>query len=196
MSEQRFPLRTLLFVSVAINLVVIGAAIGVAVSGARLHRGVAPPGVGPGPRAFMGALPPEKVEEIRQRLTAAWQANAPERDAARAARLEVFRLVSQDKFDEPGVRAAMAQVRAADARLTEKNQDALIVVLKDLDPRQRVVALGAILRGRGGHAFGEGRHGHGMRDRSLGEEPARDVSGAAPPGLAPPRAGPPAAPAP
>jgi uncharacterized membrane protein len=182
MSEQRFPVRTLLFVSVAINLLLVGAAIGVAASGARLHRGVAPPGVGPGPRAFMGALPPEKAEDIRKRLTAAWQANAPERDAARAARLEVFRLVSQDKFDEPALRAALAQVRAADARLTEKNQDAVIAVLKDLEPRQRVVALAAILRGRAARALDQGGRGRFMRDGR--------------PDMAPPADGPPTPPAP
>jgi uncharacterized membrane protein len=148
MSVGGFPWKTLLFVSAALNVLIVGAVIGVGVSGARLQRPVPPSeaDMTVGTKAFMGALPPEKAPEIRQKLTKAWTENGTERTAARDARQDLFALVSKDEFDEPAIRAALAKVRAADEALTAKNQDAVIDVLKDLQPRQRAAALRAILR--------------------------------------------------
>jgi uncharacterized membrane protein len=180
MSGSAFPTRTLLFISLALNLVIIGAVIGVVISGARLHR-AAPPGWAAGPRAFMGALPDERSRAVRARLEAAWGDSKAERDAARDARAALLNVISQDKFDEAAVRAALAKMREADDALTAKNQDAVIGVLKDLPPRERIAALGAILRARGPGGMGPrpfraGRDRAGMMGR-----PAPGDGGGPPP---------------
>ncbi|UPT61554.1 MAG: hypothetical protein M0D54_14205 [Hyphomonadaceae bacterium JAD_PAG50586_4] len=70
MSEQRFPWRTLLFVSVAVNLLVIGGIAGALASGVRVQRDNPEAIVArmPGPRAFMAALPAETRVKVRAEL--------------------------------------------------------------------------------------------------------------------------------
>ena len=182
MSGSTFPTRTLLLISLAVNLLLVGAAVGVVVSGARLHRG-APGGAWTGPRAFLGALPNEHASKIRVQLEAAWGDSKGEREAARAARTDLMNVINQDKFDEAAVRTALAKMRQADDALAAKNQDTVIGVLKDLPPRERIAALGAILRARGGggmgpRSFRDGQHG----GRSMMPPP----DDGAPPGAPPP----------
>lgn len=188
MSESKFPTRTLLLISLALNVLIVGAAVGVFVSGARLHRGEGPPGIGPGPRAFMGALPREKRQDIRKQLADAWRDNKAERDEAAQARMALLSVLSAEKFDEAAVRAALARVRDADGRLVSKNQDAVIAVIRDLPPQERLAAIGAILRGRAGMGPGMGpgigqgqRRWGGRRDGMMGPPPPDAPAPEAPP---------------
>ena len=56
--------------------------------------------------------------------------------------------MTQETFDDAKVRAALAKVRAADEALATKNQDAVLGVLKDLEPRERAAAIMGLVRGR------------------------------------------------
>ncbi|HVK80360.1 MAG TPA: periplasmic heavy metal sensor, partial [Verrucomicrobiae bacterium] len=116
MSEQRFPWRTLLFVSAAINLLVIGGIAGALASGARIERDDPEAIVArmPAPRAFMAALPPETRVKIRAELVNSWVETREARVEARNARRDAFAAAGAEPFDAAAVKAAFARMRTAD----------------------------------------------------------------------------------
>ena len=80
----RFPWRTLLFISLALNLLIVGAVAGAWGAGVRLQREANARAVVermPGPRAFLRALPPETRAMMRQRAGGSW---GESREARRA----------------------------------------------------------------------------------------------------------------
>ncbi len=147
MSESRFPWRTLLFVSLALNLLVAGAIGGAFLSGVRVER---EGGAGavverlPGPRAFLRALPEETRALMRQKLADSWQATRETRQAAIEARRDAFAAASEEPYDVARVRAAFARLRAADQAAIAVFHDDLAEAFGELTPEQRREALAAL----------------------------------------------------
>jgi uncharacterized membrane protein len=146
MSEQRFPWRTLLFVSVAVNLLVIGGIAGALASGVRVQRDNPEAIVArmPGPRAFMAALPAETRVKVRAELVNSWVETREARAAAREARRAAFVAAATEPFDAERVKAAFAQLRAADQAAIGVFHDNMIDAFAALSPEERAAALEAL----------------------------------------------------
>ena len=148
MSEQRFPWRTLLFLSVAANLLIVGAVAGALGAGVRLER--QPPGAVvdrmPGPRAFLAALPPETRAKMRAELIESWDATRDARRAAIQARRDAFAAASAEPYDVDNVRAAFARLRAADQAAVGVFHDNIVEAFGELSPEERREALAALRR--------------------------------------------------
>ena len=146
MSEQRFPWRTLLFVSVAVNLLVIGGIAGALASGVRVQRDNPEAIVArmPGPRAFMAALPAETRAKVRAELVDSWIETRETRVAAREARRAAFAAAAAEPFDAERVKAAFAQLRAADQTAIGVFHDNMIDAFAALSPEERAAALEAL----------------------------------------------------
>ena len=142
MSEQRFPWRTLLFVSVAVNLLVIGGIAGALASGVRVQRDNPEAIVArmPGPRAFMAALPAETRAKVRAELVDSWIETRETRVAAREARRAAFAAAAAEPFDAERVKAAFAQLRAADQTAIGVFHDNMIDAFAALSPEERATA--------------------------------------------------------
>jgi uncharacterized membrane protein len=150
MSERVFPMRTLLFVSLAVNLLAIGGIAGAFLSGARLQQPAPEPEPTtlverlPGPRAFLAALPPETRVKMRQELAASWRESRETRQAAAQARRDAFAIVEQQPFDPARVKAAFAQMRAADQATLGVFHDNIIDVFANMEEGERRVAIEAL----------------------------------------------------
>lgn len=146
MSEGRFPVRALLFVSLALNILVMGAFGGAYVAGARLQRPMDQALVQrlPGPRAFMAALPSEARAEMRQRLRQSWRETRVQREEARAARVAAFEAAAAEPFDSVAVRAAFARLRAADQAAIGAFHDVVVDAFAEMSPEERATALEAL----------------------------------------------------
>lgn len=140
MSDRRFPWRTLLFVSVAINLVGLGALVGAYAAGVRVQREQAPEAVAeriPGARAFLAALPPELQPDIRRELGESWRATRDLRRAAAQARGEAYAAAAAEPYDVERVRSEFAELRAADQAVVGVFHDNIAGVFARLSPEQR-----------------------------------------------------------
>lgn len=148
MSEQsRFPWRTLLFVSLALNLLIIGAVAGAAGAGVRLQREASRAAVVermPGPRAFLRALPPETRVIMRRELADSWDESREARRAAIQARRDAFAAAATEPYDAARVRAAFERLRAADQAAIAAFHDNVVEAFGDLSPEQRREALEAL----------------------------------------------------
>lgn len=147
MSESRFPWRTLLFVSLALNLLVIGAVGGAFLSGARLEReGNAGAVVErlPGPRAFLRSLPEETRALMREKLADSWQTSRETRQAAIQARRDAFAAASEEPYDAARVRAAFERLRVADQTAIAVFHEDIVEAFGELTPEQRREALEAL----------------------------------------------------
>ncbi|WP_135210736.1 periplasmic heavy metal sensor [Vitreimonas flagellata] len=146
MSEQRFPWRTLLFVSVAVNLLVIGGIAGALASGVRVQRNDPEAIVArmPGPRAFMAALPAETRVKLRAELVDSWVETRQARIEAREARRAAFAAAAEEPFDGVRVKAAFARLRAADQAAIGVFHDNMIDAFAELSPDERAAALDAL----------------------------------------------------
>jgi uncharacterized membrane protein len=145
---SRFPWRTLLFLSVALNLLVIGAVAGAWGAGVRLQRQVGDAVVArmPGPRAFLAALPPETREIMRAELADSWTESRELRRAALQARRDAFEAAASEPYDTERVRAAFARLREADQRAIGVFHDNVIEAFARLTPEQRREAMDALRR--------------------------------------------------
>jgi uncharacterized membrane protein len=142
-----FPFRTLMFVSLAANLLIAGAVIGGSAAGLRLERAPTRNAVVerlPGPRAFMQALAPDAREKMRAELTQAVPETRQAREAARQARIDVYNAVRQEPYDPERVRAAFAHMREADAAVLAIFHDHVARAFAQLTPDQRSAALDAL----------------------------------------------------
>lgn len=139
MSESRFPWRTLLFISLAVNLLVIGAVAGAVVAGVRVQRENPEAVVArmPGVRAFMAALPVEARPAVRRELVRSWQESRDARQAAIQARRDAFAATMEEPFDAERVRAAFARLREADQAAVGVFHDNMIDAFATLTPEQR-----------------------------------------------------------
>ena len=149
MSESRFPWRTLLFVSVALNLLIVGAVAGGWSAGVRLERKDDDRAVVsrlPGPGAFLGALPTELRESMRDDLATTWTESREVRQAAAQARRDAFDAAAREPYDAARVRAAFERLRAADQAAIGVFQNSVIDGLAEMTPEQRREALQALGR--------------------------------------------------
>jgi uncharacterized membrane protein len=148
MSEQsRFPWRTVLFISLALNLLLVGAAAGAWGAGVRLEREASRGAVVermPGPRAFLRALPPETRAIMRAELADSWGASREARQAAIQARRDAFAAAATEPYDQARVRAAFQRLRAADQAAIAVFHDNVAEAFGTLTPEQRRVALEAL----------------------------------------------------
>lgn len=148
MSEGRFPWRTLLFVSAAVNLLGLGAVVGAVGAGVRLQR-EAPEALVeriPGPRAFLTALPPETRAKVRQELVRSWADSRALRQEALQARREAFAAAMAEPYDTARVRTAFARLRVADQAAIGVFHDDIAEAFAELSPEERRAALESLRR--------------------------------------------------
>lgn len=140
---KSFPWRTLLLVSAAVNLLLIGAIAGNRMSQQQNAIAKAEQAVGrtPNLRPLLEALPPERAAELRRELAAVFLANRDKRAAARAAREKVLAVGLAEPFDGDAMRAAFADMRARDGALAAAFHDATVEALLAMTPEERTNAL-------------------------------------------------------
>ena len=143
MSERTFPWRTLLFISVAINLLIVGVAVGAYGAGLRFERqGAGAPFAGP--RSLLAALPQDARAKVRSQLEQTWAQTRALRQQAGQARRDAFDAAAVEPFDPARVRAAFARVRAADAASFGAFHDNMIAALAQMTPDERRRAIDAM----------------------------------------------------
>jgi uncharacterized membrane protein len=156
--------KIILGVSLALNLFLLGAGVGVVVVGARLvgersdlRRG----GEGQRMAAAFQALPPERREALRDIMRTQALDAAEDLRAAREARQEATRLMTADPYDATGVAAALTRAREAEGRARARIDATLASKLAGLSPQERAVFARLLMRGpgRGGPRHGPGRPG-------------------------------------
>jgi uncharacterized membrane protein len=147
MSDRTFPWRTLLFVSAAFNLLIIGAVIGAYGAGVRLQRETTATRF-PAPREFMAALPPDARLNVRGELARTWTQTLPLRQQAVQARRDAFDAAATEPFDAVRVRAAFARVRAADQAALAPFHDNVVTALAQMTPAERQRAIAALRTAR------------------------------------------------
>jgi len=149
MSERTFPWRTLLFVSVAINLLIAGTAIGAYTSGVRLERASSPTATRlPGPRAMMASLPQDTRAKVRDQVARTWAETRSLRQNAAQARRDAFDAAATEPFDAARVRGAFARVRSSDDAALAEFHNNMIEAFAHMAPEERRRAINA-LRGAG-----------------------------------------------
>ncbi len=147
MSLSSFPTRTVLFISLALNLLIIGGVAGAWSAGVRIQREAETRAVVermPGPRAFLRALPPETRALMRDELAESWGESREARQAAIQARRDAFAAVGTEPYDGARVRAAFERLRAADQAAIAVFHDNVIEAFGELSPAQRREALEAL----------------------------------------------------
>lgn len=145
-------LRTALFVSLAVNLLLVGVVGGAALSNYRQDRATAQKAVARAPnmRALMDSLPPERAQAIRSEVVNTWREARDERRAARLARMEVYRLAGEEPYDVAAVKAAFARMRAADGEVARQFQDVVADSMVKLTVEERREVLRNLARQRAG----------------------------------------------
>lgn len=147
MSQMSFPWRTVLFISLALNLLVIGAVAGLWGAGVRLQREQETRAVVermPGPRAFLAALPPETRAKMADELAESWTQSRDLRRAAAQARRDAFVAAATEPYDVERVRAAYASLRAADQAAIAVFHNNVVEAFGQLTPEERREALEAL----------------------------------------------------
>ncbi|MBI3437813.1 MAG: periplasmic heavy metal sensor [Proteobacteria bacterium] len=145
MSERTFPWRTLLFVSVAINLLIVGAAAGAYSAGVRLERAAPPAATAlAGPRAMMASLPADTRTKVRDQLARTWAETRALRQSAAQARRDAFDIAATEPFNAASVRSAFARVRSSDDAALAAFHNDMIEALAQMTPEQRQRAIAAL----------------------------------------------------
>jgi uncharacterized membrane protein len=141
-----FPWRTSLFFSVAINLLLIGAAVGAYGAGVRVERATPDAVVDrmPGPRAFMAALPEATRHKVREDLAASWVQTRQLREAAVQARRDAFAAAAAEPYDAARVKAAFERMRAADQAVVGVFHNNVADAFGQMSPEERRTALDAL----------------------------------------------------
>jgi uncharacterized membrane protein len=143
MSERTFPWRTLLFISVAFNLLIVGAVAGAFGAGVRIER-QATGAPFPAPRALMAALPEDTRAKMRGELARTWAETRALRQQAGQARRDAFDAAAAEPFDAARVRAAFARVRTADDAALAAFHNNMISALAQMTPEERRRAITAM----------------------------------------------------
>jgi uncharacterized membrane protein len=149
MSDKPFPWRTLLFVSVAFNLLVVGVLAGAYGAGVRVQRDAPEAAVTrmPGVRAFIRAMPSEEARaKMRSELADSWVESRTARRAATQARREAFDAAAAEPYDVERVRAAFARLREADQAAIAVIHDDVVEAFGQLTPVERRAAIEALRR--------------------------------------------------
>jgi uncharacterized membrane protein len=154
--------RTIALVSLALNLLIAGTALGGYAAGARFS----PPGADRGPsraerpiRAIIAAVEPERRPAVRREIARTFAAAREARKEARDARMSLTQTIRAEPYDVAAVRAAFARMRAADQALAQRFQDLTADQLAAMTPEERRRIIGVLLQRR---ERGVGRKGEGM----------------------------------
>ena len=164
-----FPWRTLAVVSLMINLLIVGSAIGFVASGGFARR-MAMGMEQQRPGAMLRGLPPEERRVLVRDLVSAWRDTGEQRQAAMSARAAMMDVARAEPYDEQKMREALAAMRGADQAVVGRYHETLLKTLGNLTAAQRVAALRAA-GARPGMRGGEGRGGPGGPGR---DGPPRD----------------------
>lgn len=136
-------MRIALFISLAVNLLLVGAFVGVALGEMRHQRERATTAVArmPNMRLVLEALPPERAAAVRTQVVDAWRNAKEERREARSARIEVMRAVGSEPYDPAAVGAAFGRMREADSRVAGRFHDVVTDAMKGmtLDERRQML---------------------------------------------------------
>lgn len=156
MSEWKFPWRTALFVSLALNLLAVGAVAGALWAGVRVERGAlsagAPEAVErmPGTRAILRRLPENARQELHRQMAASAAETSALREASWQVRREAYEIAASEPYDIVGVRAAFTRLREADQAAIAAFHDDFTQALASLSATQRSEALASLRRVPGG----------------------------------------------
>jgi uncharacterized membrane protein len=131
-----------LLVSAALNIFLVGAAIGLFLFGPPRH----PPF--PLRDAAMG-LDPANRAAFSQTVRDQFDASRPLLTDARGARREARRLMLTQPFDAEATRAALARARSDDQQVRQRIEDAVVDFAAKLSPEERVKLSDGIARGMG-----------------------------------------------
>lgn len=138
-------LRIALAVSVAVNLLALGA---LASGGVVLWSRAQPPKATRGPlRRAAEALPPQDEARFVQALRGVMAGSVPARQAAREGRRVAADLFVQPTFDAGKVNAALAQAREADFTLRTRLEGAVVDFATTLPQPERVTLAQGLARG-------------------------------------------------
>jgi uncharacterized membrane protein len=145
-------LRTALFASLAVNLLLVGVVGGATISNLRQDKTTAQKAVARAPnmRALMDSLPPERAQAIRGDVVNTWRNARDERRAAREARIEVYRLAGEEPYDPAAVKGAFARMRVADGEVARQFQDVVADSMARLTADERREVLRNLARQRAG----------------------------------------------
>ncbi|MEN0652544.1 MULTISPECIES: periplasmic heavy metal sensor [Hyphobacterium] len=162
-----------LLVSVLANGAMLGLTLHSVSGGPRFDRGHdhTPPaglrGDGFSVRAFLGALPPEDRESAAGRLRDGRDEVIAHMRDVRDAQQAVEAALRREPFDAEAVRSAMQNLRAARGELEGEIERAIIDIIADLPPEERMRVLEQGMRGD------QGRRGLPPHRRP-GDGPMRD----------------------
>ncbi|WP_421905017.1 periplasmic heavy metal sensor [Mameliella sp.] len=127
-------LRILLFLSLALNLLVVGAAVGFFLNGPPAPRGDRSDPVLPYTRAF----DEDQRRELRRGL---WRAMRKDAGAMRAGYLADYQrgldLLRQDPFDQAALAALLADQAARGVEVRARGQEVLLNFLAEMSPEER-----------------------------------------------------------
>lgn len=131
--------RLWLFVSLAVNLLLVGLIVGANLGEVRQQRDRAAMAVGrmPNMRVVLDALPPERADDVRTKVVDTWRQAKEERRGARQARIELMKTVGAQTYDANAVRAGFARVRDADARVAARFHDVVTDAMQEMTPAER-----------------------------------------------------------
>ena len=123
-------------------------------------------------RGFLGALPPDEREAAADQLRAGRDDVIARLREVRDAQQAVEAALRQEPFDAEAVRAAMQELREARGDMEREIELAIIEIIADLPPEDRMRALEAGMRGDRGRR-GPPRH-HRPGDGPPRDGPPRD----------------------
>ena len=150
---------TILAISLALNVFIVGAAVG----GAYMWHASGPFRPAASARGGLGvaanALPAEQRKTFRQMLILARKEAAADIAAARSGRLKLAQLMVAEPLDRQAVDAQLASIRQSDMALRAKLEKAVIDFAETLTPAER-------------KSFVEELRGHGAMLRGL--KPRKD----------------------
>jgi uncharacterized membrane protein len=140
--------RTGFLISLAVNILIIGALAGFVLGGGlnqvRLAGAIA---LGE-PRAVAAALPADVRAALRRDLVRAWFDTDAERGAWRTANADVMRQLEAEPYDVEAMKGALQRQRETGAAAIAKFHNKLAEALADLTPAQRAAAAEALAHAR------------------------------------------------
>ncbi len=127
-------MRVLLVMSLALNLLVVGAAAGFAIKGGPKMRGGPPGGMG----AMHRALSQEERSELKKQMIRNFRGRTDEREAFRQEMTGLVTLLRAEEFDAAAAADRMTRVRALFDDRVAAAQTLLIAYWGEMSPEDRV----------------------------------------------------------
>jgi uncharacterized membrane protein len=158
--------KTLLIVSLVVNLFLVGITAGLLFAGSRLMSDrLDRAGRRDGGRLAVAfqALPPDRRAALREMMRGPAREARPDLTEAREARMEAARQIATEPYDARVVAAALARARAADARARSRIDETLAARLAELSPQERALFAQVMMRGGRGGPRDRHRGDHGDR---------------------------------